>query len=70
MLNTIANAVNKEIQVIALTGANNDAIQGVLAEADLEISIPTTKEARILENHLFVINALCELVDSTLFPRA
>jgi len=24
----------------------------------------------ILENHLFVINALCELVDSTLFPRA
>ena len=70
VLNTIANAVNKEIQVIALTGANNDAIQGVLAEADLEISIPATKEARILENHLFVINALCELVDSTLFPRA
>ena len=57
-------------KVIALTGANNDAIQGVLAEADLEISIPATKEARILENHLFVINALSELVDSTLFPRA
>ena len=70
VLNTIANAVNKEIQVIALTGANNDAIQGVLAETDLEISIPATKEARILENHLFIINALCELVDSTLFPRA
>ena len=50
VLNTISNAVNKEIQV--------------------EISIPATKEARILENHLFVINALCELVDSTLFPRA
>ena len=26
--------------------------KGVLAEADLEISIPATKEARILENHL------------------
>ena len=70
VLNTISNAVNKEIQVIALTGSNNDAIQGVLAETDLEISIPATKETRILENHLFVINALCELVDSTLFPRA
>ena len=56
--------------MIALTGSNNDAIQGVLAETDLEISIPATKEIRILENHLFVINALCELVDSTLFPRA
>ena len=31
VLNTISNAVNKEIQVIALTGSNNDAIQGVLA---------------------------------------
>ena len=59
-----------EIQVIALTGSNNDAIQGVLAETDLEISIPANKETRILENHLFVINALCELIDSTLFPRA
>ena len=59
-----------EIQVIALTGSNNDAIQGVLAETDLEISIPANKETRILENHLFVINALCELVDSILFPRA
>ena len=37
--------------MIALTGSNNDAIQGVLAETDLEISIPATKETRILENH-------------------
>ena len=70
MLNTIANAVGKEIGVIALTGSNNDAIQGLLAEEDLEISIPTNKETRILENHLFVINAICELIDQTLFPRA
>ena len=70
VLNTIANAVGKEIGVIALTGSNNDAIQGLLAEEDLEISIPTNKETRILENHLFVINAICELIDQTLFPRA
>ncbi|OOF44129.1 SIS domain-containing protein [Rodentibacter rarus] len=69
VLNTIANAVSKEIRVIALTGSNNDAIQGLLAEQDLEISIPTHKESRILENHLFVINAICELIDHTLFPR-
>lgn len=68
VLNTISNAVNKEIHVIALTGSNNDAIQGILAENDLEISIPATKESRILENHLFIVNALCELVDHSLFP--
>lgn len=70
VLNTISHAVSKEINVIALTGANNDAIQGILAENDLEISIPANKESRILENHLFVVNALCELVDLRLFPRA
>ncbi|VEH66433.1 phosphoheptose isomerase [Rodentibacter pneumotropicus] len=47
VLNTIANAVSKEISVIALTGSNNDAIQGLLAAQDLEISIPTNKESRI-----------------------
>ena len=70
VLNTISHAVNKEINVIALTGSNNDAIQGILADSDLEISIPATKESRVLENHLFVINALCELVDHTFFPGA
>ncbi|MCK9009912.1 SIS domain-containing protein, partial [Haemophilus influenzae] len=70
VLNIISHAVSKEINVIALTGSNNDAIQGILADNDLEISIQATKESRILENHLFVINALCELVDQTLFPTA
>ncbi|HHE9947887.1 TPA: SIS domain-containing protein, partial [Haemophilus influenzae 10810] len=70
VLNIISHAVSKEVNVIVLTGSNNDAIQGILADKDLEISIPATKESRILENHLFVINALCELVDQTLFPSA
>lgn len=69
VLNVIANAVSKEINVIALTSSNNDAIQGLLAEEDLEIAIPTNKESRILENHLFVVNAICELIDQSLFPR-
>ena len=70
VLNTIANAVEKEIGVIALTGANTDLIQGELAERDLAISIPANKETRVLENHLFIVNAMCELIDHTLFPRA
>lgn len=69
VLNIIASAVNKEINVIVLSGSNNDSIQGLLAEQDLEISIPANKESRILENHLFIVNAICELVDQTLFPR-
>ncbi|STO94058.1 DnaA initiator-associating factor for replication initiation [Haemophilus pittmaniae] len=70
VLNVIENAVEKELRVVALTGANNDTIQGILAAEDLQIAVPATKESRILENHLFVINALCELVDLSLFPCA
>lgn len=70
VLKVIESAVAKELPVIALTGQHNETIQGILDENDLEISIPSAKESRILENHLFVVNALCELVDLTLFPRA
>ena len=69
MLNTISHAVSKEVNVIALTGSNNDAIQGILADKDLEISIPATKESRIFRKPSFVINALCELVRSDFIPK-
>ena len=69
ILNVIQCAFNKEISVIALTGANNDHLNGLLTENDLEISVPAVKESRILEGHLFIINALCELIDHTLFKQ-
>ncbi|CAM3796718.1 D-sedoheptulose-7-phosphate isomerase [Avibacterium endocarditidis] len=70
VLNTINSALNKEISVIALTGANNDHIQGFLTEQDLEITAPTVKESRILEHHLFIINTICELIDHSLFSHS
>ncbi|MCW9697893.1 MULTISPECIES: D-sedoheptulose-7-phosphate isomerase [unclassified Avibacterium] len=70
VLDTINSALNKEISVIALTGANNDHIQGFLTEQDLEITAPTVKESRILEHHLFIINTICELIDHTLFSHS
>lgn len=63
ILNLIHNAASKDIMVIALTSAQNDHIQGLLADDDVEIAPPTSKESRIIENHTFVINALCELID-------
>ena len=70
VLNTITHAVNKEINVIVLTGNSNDHIQGILTEKDLHISVPSSKESRILENHLFIINSICELIDFKLFSHS
>ena len=70
ILNIITHAVNKEINVIVLTGNSNDHIQGILTEKDLHISVPSSKESRILENHLFIINSICELIDFKLFSHS
>lgn len=70
ILNIITYAVNKEINVIVLTGNSNDHIQGILTEKDLHISVPSSKESRILENHLFIINSICELIDFKLFSHS
>lgn len=69
ILNVIDSALNKEIQIIALNSLNNDHIHGLLSEQDLDISTPSAKESRILESHLFIINALCELIDHLLFSH-
>ena len=68
-LNTISHAVSKEINVIALTASTNDYIDGVLTENDLIIAVPSQKESRVLENHLFIANAICELIDHQLFSQ-
>lgn len=70
VLNIITYAVNKEINVIVLTGNSNDHTQGILAEKDLHIAVPSAKESRLLENHLFIINSICELIDFQLFSHS
>ncbi|WP_133543463.1 D-sedoheptulose-7-phosphate isomerase [Mesocricetibacter intestinalis] len=70
VLNLLSCALNKEMAIIALTGAKNDHLQGLLSENDLAIKVPAIKESRILESHLFIINALCELIDHTLFTQS
>lgn len=69
VLEVLQSAFNKEIAILALTGESNDHIRGLLTDNDLEISVPTHKESRILEQHLFIINAICELIDHYLFGQ-
>lgn len=66
----ISSASNKKIEVIALTGGKSEYIQGFLTEQDIEISVPHTKESRIIENHCFILNAICELIDYQLFSQS
>lgn len=69
ILDVVNCAAAKDVSIIALTGATNDYYQGILTENDIELQAPSQKESRILENHLFIINALCELIDHSLFGQ-
>ncbi len=69
LFNLMHCANNRELRIIVLTGSNNDHVKGFLTEQDLEISVPAHKESRILEQHLFITNSLCELIDYSLFAH-
>ncbi len=68
-LSLIRCAKDKDILVVALTGDKSDHLNGLLDENDINIAVPVQKEVRILEQHLFIINTLCELIDFSLFSH-
>lgn len=70
VLNAINAANNEDLTIIAFTSSRNDHTQGLLADGDYEISMPSISEMRIIEGHQFCINLLCELIDHLLFNPA
>jgi len=67
VLNAIKAAQEKNINVIAITGYDGGKIAEFLQEGDIEIRIPATDSARILETHLLIIHCLCDIIDYRLF---
>ncbi|WGE33319.1 SIS domain-containing protein [Actinobacillus genomosp. 1] len=67
VLNAIHSAKNEGLEIITFTSSRNDHTQGLLDDHDLEISMPSSSELRVIEGHQFCVNVLCELVDHLLF---
>ena len=61
-------AVTRDMNIIALTGKDGGIMAGLLGEQDVEIRIPSLRQARIHEVHLITLNTLCDLIDQHLFP--
>ncbi len=62
-------AVNRDMTIIALTGKDGGEMAGLLGPADVEIRVPSNRNARISEVHLLAIHNLCEVIDDSLFPE-
>lgn len=70
VIKSIESAVSRDMPIIALTGDDGGDIAGLLGDNDVEIRVPSARIARIHETHLLIVHALCDLIDSTLFPQA
>ncbi len=68
IVKAVEAAVTRDLAIVALTGVDGGILAGLLAPQDVEIRIPSRRQARIQEMHMLTVNCLCELIDCTLFP--
>lgn len=70
VIKAIETAVSRDMPIVALTGRDGGDIAGLLGGNDVEIRVPSGRDPRIQEVHTLIINCLCDLIDSTLFPQS
>lgn len=54
------------MHVIALTGRDGGKIAAMLKDTDVLLNVPHPRTARIQENHILLIHAMCDCIDSVL----
>ncbi len=59
-------AKNKGVKIIALTGKTGGEMKEL---ADVLINVPSTDTPRIQESHILIGHIICEIVESTIFPK-
>lgn len=66
VIEAIHAAHQRGMNVIALTGKDGGAIASLLQAHDLLLNVPHARTARIQENHIVLIHALCDTIDTML----
>lgn len=55
-----------DMRVVALTGRDGGKIAAMLKDTDVLLNVPHPRTARIQENHILLIHAICDCIDSVL----
>lgn len=66
ILDAIRAAHERDMRVIALTGADGGATAELLAPDDIHLCAPAERTARIQELHLLILHCLCDGIDCLL----
>ena len=66
IIEAIKAAHERDMHVIAMTGRDGGKIAAMLKDTDVLINVPYPRTARIQENHILLIHAMCDCIDSVL----
>ncbi len=66
VIEAIKAAHERDMRVIALTGRDGGKIAAMLQDSDILLNVPHPRTARIQENHILLIHAICDCIDTML----
>ena len=66
VIEAIKAAHERDMNVIAMTGRDGGKIAAMLKDTDVLLNVPYPRTARIQENHILLIHAMCDCIDSVL----
>ena len=66
IIEAIKAAHERDMHVIAMTGRDGGKIAAILKDTDVLLNVPYPRTARIQENHILLIHAMCDCIDSVL----
>ena len=66
VIEAINAAHERDMHVIAMTGRDGGKIAAMLKDTDVLLNVPYPRTARIQENHILLIHAMCDCIDSVL----
>ena len=67
VLRAVEAAKKAKVKTVGLTGRTGGKLKG---SVDFAVCVPSDSVARIQEAHITIIQILCELIESTLYPDA
>ena len=66
VIEAIKAAHERDMRVITLTGRDGGKIAAMLQDSDILLNVPYPRTARIQENHILLIHAICDCIDTML----
>ena len=67
LLRAVQTAQDRNMGVILLSNSRDGELGVLIRPEDVQLQVPATRQARIVEMHTMVIHSFCELIDHSLF---